>query len=198
MNINLDIKEKFKLPSIRCLYKWDFDTWPLASLADKPWLLTNPENLDLGSFNKLSGVSNSATLPLSMKIIRSLSIMVLILCAMVNTVLSTNSSRIVCWRRLSVAMSTLAVASSIHRTFNKIKQTRYLFVSFFFSIWVYNLALINDSREQRMIVLIYLLISILHCWRDCWSFVCLFACFFTATQYLTDFFQFCCILPWLL
>ena len=52
--------------------------------------------IEFESFNKFSGVSNSATCPCSRTIILSLSIIVLILCAMVKIVLSLNAVRMVC------------------------------------------------------------------------------------------------------
>lgn len=62
--------------------------------------------------NKLQGVSNSTSFPVSRTIIRSESIMVFNLWAIVITVQSLNSILIVSWIKSSVSKSIAAVASS--------------------------------------------------------------------------------------
>lgn len=74
---------------------------------------TSLEKRECESFNSTDGELNSATFPSFMTSTRSLSMMVSRRCAIVSTVLSLNSSRIVSWIKASVFISTLAVASSI-------------------------------------------------------------------------------------
>lgn len=68
------------------------------------------ETGDLCGNLTFSGVSNSITFPSLRTRIRSESMIVLILCAIVKIVRSANSVRMVSWRNLSVSTSTLAVA----------------------------------------------------------------------------------------
>ncbi|KAI7833527.1 hypothetical protein BX661DRAFT_76834 [Kickxella alabastrina] len=75
-------------------------------------LSTNCDKWLFLSVSRLSGVSNSAIWPWSITRMRSLSITVPRLCAMVNTIQSLNSRRMSSCMVWSVLESTLAVASS--------------------------------------------------------------------------------------
>mmetsp|Transcript_13169 Transcript_13169/g.18231 ORF Transcript_13169/g.18231 Transcript_13169/m.18231 type:complete len:351 (-) Transcript_13169:4033-5085(-) len=87
-----------------------------------PVSFTSEVNAPFSFDSRLFGVSYSATRPRSMTSTRSASMMVLILCAMVNIVQSLNSERIVFWIKSSVFVSTAAVASSRTRIFECLRR----------------------------------------------------------------------------